>query len=392
MLRRRDLPVYREQPGGTGAAYPEVMGALSGGRSQIVRLTEKGEMIVSVAVPVQRFRAVLGVLQLSTQGGDIDKIVTAERYAMIRVFAVAVVVNIILSLLLAGTIANPIRRLSAAAVRVRKSIKMRQEIPDFSERQDEIGDLSVAVRDMTQSLYARIDAIESFAADVSHELKNPLTSMRSAVETLPLVKTDSQRADLLKVIQHDVQRLDRLITDISDASRLDAELVREDESPVDFAKLLSNLVDIFDQGHLGDISVKLHIANTPPGVTGYTVIGHESRLGQIISNLVDNARGFIPKKGGRIDIYLSRRKHFLEARVEDNGPGIRSENIETIFQRFYTDRPGVDAFGKNSGLGLSISRQIVEAHGGTLTAQNIVDEADADKVLGARFILRLPCE
>ncbi len=392
LLRRRDLPVYREQPGGTGAAYPEVMGALSGGRSQIVRLTEQGEMIVSVAVPVQRFRAVLGVLQLSTQGGDIDKIVTAERYAMIRVFAVAVVVNIILSLLLAGTIANPIRRLSAAAVRVRKSIKMRQEIPDFSERQDEIGDLSVAVRDMTQSLYARIDAIESFAADVSHELKNPLTSMRSAVETLPLVKTDSQRADLLKVIQHDVQRLDRLITDISDASRLDAELVREDENPVDFAQLLSNLVDIYDQGHLGNLSVKLHVADPPPGVTGFTVIGHESRLGQIISNLVDNARGFIPKQDGRIDIYLSRRKHFLETRVEDNGPGIRSENIETIFQRFYTDRPGVDAFGKNSGLGLSISRQIVEAHGGTLTAENIVDETDKDKVLGARFILRLPCE
>ncbi|MEM8541337.1 MAG: stimulus-sensing domain-containing protein, partial [Pseudomonadota bacterium] len=391
-FQRRDLPVYREQPGGTGAAFPEVMGALSGGRSQIVRLSEQGEMIVSVAVPVQRFRAVLGVLQLSTQGGDIDKIVTAERYAMIRVFAVAVVVNIILSLLLAGTIANPLRRLSAAAVRVRKSIKMREEIPDFSDRQDEIGNLSLAVRDMTQSLYARIDAIESFAADVSHELKNPLTSLRSAVETLPLVKTDAQRSRLLNVIEHDVQRLDRLITDISDASRLDAELVREDESPVDFAALLNNLVAIFDQGHLGEMNVNLHIAKTPSGTDGYTVIGHESRLGQIISNLVENARGFIPEQGGRIDIYLSRRKHFLEARVEDNGPGIRSENIETIFQRFYTDRPGADEFGKNSGLGLSISRQIVEAHGGTLTAENIVDENDAAKILGARFILRLPCE
>jgi len=391
-FQRRDLPVYREQPGGTGTAYPEVMGALSGGRSQIVRLSEQGEMIVSVAVPVQRFRAVLGVLQLSTQGGDIDKIVTAERYAMIRVFAVAVVVNIILSLLLAGTIANPLRRLSAAAVRVRKSIKMREEIPDFSDRQDEIGNLSVAVRDMTQSLYGRIDAIESFAADVSHELKNPLTSLRSAVETLPLVKTDTQRSRLLNVIEHDVRRLDRLITDISDASRLDAELVREDESAVDFAALLGNLVTIFDQGHLGEINVQLHIAKTPNGTQGYTVIGHESRLGQIISNLVDNARGFIPAKDGKIDIFLSRRKHFLEARIEDNGPGIRSENIETIFQRFYTDRPGVEEFGKNSGLGLSISRQIVEAHGGTLTAENITDEADEAKVLGARFILRLPCE
>ena len=183
IFRRRDLSVYTEQPGGSGTGYSEVMSALAGGRSQIVRISEQGELIVSVAVPVQRFRAVLGVLQLSTQGGDIDKIVKAERFAMMRVFAVAVIVNIILSIALAGTIANPLRRLAAAAVRVRRSIRLREEIPDFSKRQDEIGNLSVALRDMTNSLYARIDAIESFAADVSHELKNPLTSLRSAVET-----------------------------------------------------------------------------------------------------------------------------------------------------------------------------------------------------------------
>lgn len=392
LLKRRDLPIYTEQPGGTGAAYPEVMGALTGGRSQIVRVSEQGEMIVSVAVPVQRFRAVLGVLQLSTQGGDIDKIVTAERMAMFRVFSVAVVVNIILSMLLAGTIANPLRRLSAAAVRVRKSIKAREEIPDFSDRHDEIGNLSAALRDMTQSLYGRIDAIESFAADVSHELKNPLTSLRSAVETLPVVKTDDMRARLLGVIEHDVRRLDRLISDISDASRLDAELVREDSEPVDLAQLLRNLVSIFDQGHLGKMTVKLHIAKLPAGSHGYRVMGHESRLGQIITNLVENARSFVPEKTGRIDIRLSRRTQSIEVRVEDNGPGIRAENIETIFQRFYTDRPGVEHFGKNSGLGLSISRQIVEAHGGTLTAENMIDDRNAEKVTGARFILRLPCE
>jgi two-component system sensor histidine kinase ChvG len=205
------------------------MSALAGGRSQIVRVSPNaGELIVSVAVPVQRFRAVLGVLLLSTQGGDIDKIVKAERFAMMRVFGVAVIVNIILSIALAGTIANPLRRLAAAAVRVRRSIKLREEIPDYSTRQDEIGNLSVALRDMTNSLYARIDAIESFAADVSHELKNPLTSLRSAVETLPLAKNDDMRKRLTDVIQHDVRRLDRLISDISDASRLDAELVRED--------------------------------------------------------------------------------------------------------------------------------------------------------------------
>jgi two-component system sensor histidine kinase ChvG len=233
LFRRRDLSIYTEQPGGSGTAYSEVMSALAGGRSQVVRISTQGEMIVSVAVPIQRYRAVLGVLQLSTQGGDIDKIVRAERFAMIRVFAVAVIVNIILSVALAGTIANPLRRLAAAAVRVRRSIKLREEIPDFSDRQDEIGNLSVALREMTNSLYARIDAIESFAADVSHELKNPLTSLRSAVETLPLARNDDMRKRLTDVIQHDVRRLDRLISDISDASRLDAELVREDASRVD---------------------------------------------------------------------------------------------------------------------------------------------------------------
>lgn len=389
---RRDLPVYREQPGGTGALYPEVMGALTGGRSQIVRVSEQGEMIVSVAVPVQRFRAVLGVLQLSTQGGDIDKIVAAERTAMFRVFAVAVMVNIILSMLLASTIANPLRRLSAGAVRVRKSIKAREEIPDFSDRQDEIGNLSVALRDMTQSLYGRIDAIESFAADVSHELKNPLTSLRSAVETLPMVKNDAMRDRLLDVIEHDVRRLDRLITDISNASRLDAELVREDAQPVDLEQLLKNMVSIFDQGHLGEMNVDLKIAKLPTGTDSYTVPGNESRLGQVITNLIENARSFIPQHGGEIKVFLTHKKDHIEVRVEDNGPGIRAENTETIFKRFYTDRPGADEFGKNSGLGLSISRQIVEAHGGTLIAENIQPDTGKDGSSGARFILCLPCE
>ncbi|KPB02107.1 sensor histidine kinase [Ahrensia marina] len=389
---RRDLPVYREQPGGTGALYPEVMGALTGGRSQIVRVSEQGEMIVSVAVPVQRFRAVLGVLQLSTQGGDIDKIVAAERTAMFRVFVVAVMVNIILSMLLASTIANPLRRLSAGAVRVRKSIKAREEIPDFSDRQDEIGNLSVALRDMTQSLYGRIDAIESFAADVSHELKNPLTSLRSAVETLPMVKNDAMRDRLLDVIEHDVRRLDRLITDISNASRLDAELVREDAQPVDLEQLLKNMVSIFDQGHLGEMNVDLKIAKLPTGTDSYTVPGNESRLGQVITNLIENARSFIPEVGGEIRVFLTHKKDHIEVRVEDNGPGIRAENTETIFKRFYTDRPGADEFGKNSGLGLSISRQIAEAHGGTLIAENIQPDTGKDGTAGARFILCLPCE
>ncbi|HEX5933341.1 MAG TPA: sensor histidine kinase, partial [Pseudorhizobium sp.] len=226
MLQQRNLPVYKEAPGGDGSIYPEVMNALTGVRGAVVRITDKGELIVSVAVPVQRFRAVLGVLLLSTQAGDIDKIVHAERLAIMRVFGVATLVNILLSLLLSSTIANPLRRLAAAAIRVRRGAKQREEIPDFAYRQDEIGNLSIALREMTTALYDRIDAIESFAADVSHELKNPLTSLRSAVETLPLAKSDDAKHRLTEIIFHDVRRLDRLISDISDASRLDAELAR----------------------------------------------------------------------------------------------------------------------------------------------------------------------
>ncbi len=392
-FRRTDLPVYREQPGGSGAAFPEVISALSGSPSTFVRVSEQGEMIVSVAVPVQRFRAVLGALMLSTQGGDIDKIVAAERAAIFRVFAVAALVTGILSLLLASTIANPLRRLSAAAVRVRRGVKNREEIPDFSDRQDEIGNLSVALRDMTNALYARIEAIESFAADVSHELKNPLTSLRSAVETLPLAKTEESRARLLEVIQHDVRRLDRLITDISDASRLDAELARVDATRLDLKKFLSDIVSLSREiAHdRKQVAIELKPAKLPQGAKGYFVIGHELRLGQVISNLIDNARSFVPEENGRITIGLSRGGHRNIITVEDNGPGIRPDALERIFERFYTDRPSGEAFGQNSGLGLSISRQIVEAHGGTLTAENIPGTKPGD-IRGARFVVALPAE
>jgi len=392
-FRRTNLPVYREQPGGSGAAFPEVVSALSGSPSTIVRVSEQGEMIVSVAVPVQRFRAVLGALMLSTQGGDIDKIVAAERSAIFRVFGVAALVTGILSLLLASTIANPLRRLSAAAVRVRRGVKNREEIPDFSDRQDEIGNLSVALRDMTNALYARIEAIESFAADVSHELKNPLTSLRSAVETLPLAKSETARARLLEVIQHDVRRLDRLITDISDASRLDAELARVDAGRVDLKKFLGDLVSLSREVARGkrQVEIEFKAGRLPQGVKGYFVTGHESRLGQVISNLIDNARSFVPEENGRIVVGLSRSGRRNIVTVEDNGPGIRPDALERVFERFYTDRPSGEAFGQNSGLGLSISRQIVEAHGGTLTAENIAGAKPGD-IRGARFVMALPAE
>ncbi len=388
-----DLPVYKEQPGGNGSAFPEVMKAMTGVPSKIVRISEQGEQIVSVAVPIQRFRAVLGVLMLSTQGGDIDKIVAEERNSILRVFGVAALVTVILSILLASTIANPLRRLSAAAVRVRRGVKSREEIPDFSDRQDEIGNLSVALRDMTNALYARIEAIESFAADVSHELKNPLTSLRSAVETLPLAKSEVSRNRLMEVIQHDVRRLDRLITDISDASRLDAELAREDAERVDMKRFLTDLVAVSREAsrHKKHVDIELKVDKASHGAKSFEVTGHDLRLGQVITNLIENARSFVPDEGGRIAIGLSRAGKFVVVTIDDNGPGIKADNIDRIFERFYTDRPASEAFGQNSGLGLSISRQIVEAHGGTLTAENIPGSKPGE-VRGARFVMAVPAE
>ncbi len=392
-FRNTELPVYHEQPGGNGAAFPEVVKALTGSPSTIVRISEQGEQIVSVAVPIQRFRAVLGVLMLSTEGGDIDKIVAAERKAILRVFGIAALVTAILSMLLASTIANPLRRLSAAAVRVRRGVKSREEIPDFSDRQDEIGNLSIAIRDMTNALYARIEAIESFAADVSHELKNPLTSLRSAVETLPLAKNDNSRSRLMDIIQHDVRRLDRLITDISDASRLDAELAREDAGTVDLKKFITDLVAVSREATRNKkaVEIEFKVAKLPQGVKGYFVVGHDLRIGQVVTNLIENARSFVPEDHGHITLSLARVGKFNILTIDDNGPGIRADNIDRIFERFYTDRPAGEAFGQNSGLGLSISRQIVEAHGGTLTAENIPGTKPGD-IKGARFVVTLPAE
>ena len=385
-------PVYQEQPGGNGLAFPEIVKALAGSPQTAQRRNKQGELVVSVAVPIQRSRAILGVLLLSTEGDDIDKIVQAERMAVFRVFGVVSLVMVILSLFLASTIASPLRKLSAAADRVRHGVKSRVEIPDFSERQDEVGHLSTSIREMTDSLYTRIEAIESFAADVSHELKNPLTSLRSAVETLPLAKTEESRKRLLDIIQHDVRRLDRLITDISDASRLDAELAREHIDRVDMKTLLSNLVTAAREVRRNKVGTEI-VFNTgklPAGKKGFYVAGHDLRLGQVVSNLIENARSFVPDDTGRIVVTLSGEGSRLRVLVEDNGPGIPIENIERIFERFYTDRPASEAFGQNSGLGLSISRQIIEAHGGTLTAENIVDPANPDQFKGARFIVDLP--
>ena len=389
-LNRGDLPLYTELGPDNGNGYPEVAQSLTGQKSSTVRVNDRGEVIVSVAVPVQRFRAIHGSLMLSTQGDDIDQMVTAERLAILKVGGVASAVMIVLSLALASTIAGPVRRLADSAERVRRRIRTRVEIPDFTGRRDEIGHLSGALRDMTGALYNRIEAIEMFAADVAHELKNPLTSLRSAVETLPLARTDNSRSRLLAVIEHDVKRLDRLISDISDASRLDAELQRQDMAPVDLRRLLTALASVANETRRGNnIGVELRFEGR--GVDTFSVPGHDSRLGQVVSNLLSNAQSF-SETGSKVRIACRRVRSNIEIVVDDDGPGIREDALSRIFERFYTDRPH-QGFGQNSGLGLSISKQIVEAHGGKIWAENRVGPLAEDgeaTVAGARFVVRLP--
>jgi two-component system, OmpR family, sensor histidine kinase ChvG len=390
-----NYPAYREYGLDNNREHPEVAAALSGAMVSVVRQNESSEIIILVSVPVQRFRAVLGALVLSTEGGEIDDVLRAERNIVLMTFGFSSLVTLLLSGLLAGTIATPIRRLSAAAERVRRGISKRVEIPDFTLRKDEIGHLSGSLRDMTNALYNRIDAIESFAADVSHELKNPLTSLRSAVETLEFVKRDDHRQRLIEVVKHDVKRMDRLITDISDASRLDAELARAEATPVDIGKLLGTIVLMANETGQADqpeviLSVQPITKDRDP-LRNYLVLGQDSRLGQVFRNLIDNARSFTPP-GTKVLVRVRRAGDQIEARVEDQGPGIRPENLERIFDRFYTDRPE-DSFGKNSGLGLAISRQIVDAHKGRIWAENRLgksDEKGERPVLGARIIVRLP--
>ncbi len=402
-IKRVHLPIYKDIGDANGNAYSEVRLALNGDTTPLLLLNEKGQHIVSIGVPVSRANTVLGALQLTTRGGDIDKRLAAERWVFIVLAAAAFLASILSTLMLAGTIGRPMRKLSDAANHVRRTIRARAEIPDMSDRPDEIGQLSGAFSDMTQALYRRIEASEKFAADVVHELKNPLTSVRSAAESLKLVKSDEARQELVETIENDVRRLDRLITDIASASRLDAELAMGDLQPLALNSLLSDIIEVFNDLHQDDgIQVALNLTAAPSGQDHYVVQGHKSRLGQVLNNLISNAISFSPQ-GSTVRVGARRQNDWIEIAIEDDGPGIPPENLDRIFKRFYTDRPEPDSFSRNSGLGLSISREIVLAHKGKIWAENRYacnsakagddqDGADAatDGIIGARFIICLP--
>ncbi|MBV9910938.1 MAG: stimulus-sensing domain-containing protein [Sinobacteraceae bacterium] len=373
------LPRYFEA-GTDGRVYSEVNSALSGEIGTGERVDENNRLVLSVAVPVQRFKAIYAVLMVSTEGGDIDAILRVERSTLLEVFLVALVVMLISSLYLSGMIAEPIRKLAQAADRVRRGRLGRETMPPMPDRDDEIGALAASLSEMTQALYDRIDAIERFAADVAHELKNPLTSLRSAVDMLSRAPDTSNRDRLMQVVRNDLRRIDRLITDISDASRLDAELSREKAEPVDVHRLLTTIVEIYRMlGLPRGVQLALHL-DCPAGTI---VMGRDERLGQVLRNLLDNAVSFSPD-GGMVTLYCAIEEGSVCIVVEDEGPGIPPDNLEAIFRRFYTERPEEHGFGKNSGLGLSIARQIVNGLGGRIHAEN------RKTGTGARFLLELP--
>ena len=365
----------------------EVDKALKGTSVPELRRSQNGDRVVSVSIPIQNVQAVLGVLTL--EAGDVDEIVAAQRLALLPFILIAITVTLTSSLLLSRFVAQPVMRLARAADRVTASRARAISLPDIAQRQDELGDLTRSLETMTATLSERMDAIEGFAADVAHEIRNPLTSIRSAVETLELVSDPAAKARLTDILKHDVGRLDRLITDISNASRLDAELSRDQPRPLELDKLLAEIADLYAAAlRPGDIPVRYV---ETPGAESCRVLGREGPLSQVIRNLIDNARSFSTlSKAAEPEVRISvqRDGRQVVAAVEDDGPGIPPENLENVFERFYTARPKGAAFGGHSGLGLSIARQIIEAHGGRIQAENRLDGDGA--ILGARFTVALP--
>ena len=383
-LNYAPLEPYRENAVQLATDYGEVLTALSGETGTALRKLSDNELLVSVAMPVQRFKRVLGSLMLTVEGGDIEERVREVRVAILQVFGLALIVTVLMSAYLAGTIARPIHKLAVAAHGARVRSGRRTEIPDFTGRRDEIGDLSGALREMTDALYGRLDAVEAFAADVAHEIRNPLSSIRSAVEVLPKTEDAERRAKLLSIINADVRRLDRLINDISDASRIGAEMARAESNPVDLVGLVRTLVEVLSETN-ATASAGVSFAVDAEGPMRVRAV--EDRIGQVMRNLLTNAVSFSPP-GGTIRIAVRRLPAEAEVTVEDDGPGVPPDKLEAVFDRFYSLRPKHEPFGMHSGLGLSISKQIIEAHGGRIWAEN--RKSSTGTIQGARFVFTLP--
>lgn len=387
MPMKGELPPYPYTTSERIGYFPDAAAAIRGRISATAWQEPGGDVIMTAAAPVQKVRQVMGVVMLTRDGRDIEKAMTQMRLEILTIFLGALSLTIFLSMYLAGFIGRPLKKLARAAESIRQGKGRTADIPDMSPRGDEIGELSIALRQMTQALWDRMDTIERFAADVAHEIKNPLTSLRSAVETVAKVKDAGDRARLMEIIQHDVQRLDRLISDISNASRLDAELSRDEMGAADLRRVLEQLVDMHRAplergGKKGASGIVLEI----PQKKNVNVRGNEGRLAQVFGNLIGNALSFSPP-GGTVFVRVVPDKNVVAVTVEDEGPGIPENKREAIFERFYSERPKHEDYGSHSGLGLSIARQIVQAHGGKIFAENLKD--GAGKVTGACFTVIL---
>ena len=365
--------------------FPEVISALKGSSIKTVKLRETGESLLTVAVPIQKYKRVLGVLLLSVKDEKVDAAFSSYQKELIIAVVIALVITSALSLYLSRSITKPILSLASAAEKIKNDRSGRSEIPEVSKRDDELGDLSRALIEMTNNLWQRLDAIEKFAADVSHEIKNPLTSIKSAIETATKIKDSGKRDQLLTVILDDVNRLDRLITDISDSSRLDAELSREKFEAIDIESLLLAFHQLRKfQKRFEQKSLTLNIEK---GEKQLLILGHESRIVQVIDNIVNNAITFAPVNSN-INISVSADTTDVKITIDDEGPGIPENKLDAIFERFYSERPAAEKFGLHSGLGLSICKQIVEAHNGKIFAKNRTGYQN--DITGARFIITLP--
>jgi two-component system sensor histidine kinase ChvG len=385
IMPKRQFPLYVERPLQRITDYPEAVASLDGDYIKSVKAGKGDHLVLSVSVPVQRYKQVLGALMLNKGSGVIDAALYDVRWRILEVFFVTIAVTVLLSVYLSGTIARPLKRLATAAELVSRDFGRQHQIPDMSARRDEIGELATSLRDMTDALWARMDATERFAADVAHEIKNPLTSLRSAVETASRLKNPEQQAKLMNIIKEDVVRMDRLISDISDASRLDAELSRTGFEVVDMGKMLETLVNIRNNGKVR--SSNLCLESVDKGNSRFLALGMDRRLAQVFENLISNAISFSPKQG-RILLTLAQNRTNIFVHVDDEGPGIPKGLEDKIFERFYTERPVFEKFGTHSGLGLNISQQIVQAHEGGITASNRI--SIDGKVVGSRFSVYLP--
>ena len=373
--------------GVSAGAYPDAKDGLNGRLSARVWMHPEEKVIyMSAAAPIQRVRQIVGVAYLSKPATNIEAQIREMQVEILKIFIIIFALTIVFSFYLASTMASPISKLARAAYRIRGSKNRDIAIPDLSHRKDEIGELSIALRDMTNSLWQRMDAIERFAADVAHEIKNPLTSLRSAVETARKVKDVKNKETLMDIILHDVHRLDRLITDISRASRLDAELSKEEMQILNIYDLLKHMETMHTLvEQKSDVAVVFDTAELDETAK---VMGNEVRLMQVFDNLISNARTFSPE-GSEVLIKAMTKNHMVVITVSDNGPGIPEGKAESIFDRFYTERPKGEDYGNHSGLGLSIAKQIISAHSGRIYAENIIDEQN-DDVKGAVFTVEIP--